>query len=60
MKKQVDTLEERIHVGLDIGTTKIAMVAGRLNGDGKLEILGHQIVQSKGVRRGTVINVQKL
>lgn len=59
MKKQVDTLEERIHVGLDIGTTKIAMVAGRLNGDGKLEILGHQIVQSKGVRRGTVINVQK-
>lgn len=59
MKKQTNNLEERIYVGLDIGTTKLAMVAGRLNEDGKLEIIGYEVVPSKGVRRGTVINVQK-
>ena len=32
--------EQPIIVGLDIGTTKIAVIAGRKNEFGKLEILG--------------------
>ena len=32
--------EQPIIVGLDIGTTKIAAIAGRKNEYGKLEILG--------------------
>ena len=32
--------EQPIIVGLDIGTTKIAAIAGRKNEFGKLEILG--------------------
>lgn len=59
MKKQNNNSEEQIYVGLDIGTTKLAMVAGKQNADGKLEIIGHEVSTSKGVRRGTVINVQK-
>jgi len=59
MKKQINNSEERIYVGLDIGTTKLAMVAGKQNEDGKLEIIGYEVSNSKGVRRGTVINVQK-
>ena len=34
MKKQNNNSEEQIYVGLDIGTTKLAMVAGKQNADG--------------------------
>ena len=32
--------EDKIIFGLDIGTTKIVCLAGRLNEHGKLEIMG--------------------
>lgn len=43
-----------IVVGLDIGTTKIAALAGKLNEHGKIEILGMGKSESTGVRRGIV------
>jgi cell division protein FtsA len=46
-----------IIVGLDIGTTKIAVIVGRKNEHGKIEILGHGKVPSIGVKRGVVANI---
>ena len=37
--------KEKIVVGLDIGTTKIAAIVGRLNEYGKLEVLGFFVAQ---------------
>jgi cell division protein FtsA len=47
-----------IIVGLDIGTTKIAVIAGRRNEHGKIEIIGHGRTESIGVKRGVVSNIE--
>jgi cell division protein FtsA len=47
-----------IIVGLDIGTTKIAVIVGRKNEYGKIEILGFGKVPSIGVKRGVVSNIE--
>lgn len=46
-----------IIVGLDIGTKKIAAIVGRRSQFGKIEILGHGLAESIGVKRGVVINI---
>ncbi|MEI7982358.1 MAG: cell division protein FtsA, partial [Bacteroidota bacterium] len=46
-----------IIVGLDIGTTKIAVIVGRKNEHRKIEILGYGKVPSIGVKRGVVANI---
>jgi cell division protein FtsA len=46
-----------IVVGLDIGTTKIAVIVGKKNDHGKIEILGYGKVPSIGVKRGVVSNI---
>jgi cell division protein FtsA len=48
-----------IIVGLDIGTTKIAAIAGRKNEFGKLEILGFGRANSNGVQHGMVLNIDQ-
>lgn len=48
-----------IIVGLDIGTTKIAAIAGRKNEYGKLEILGFGRANSNGVQHGMVLNIDQ-
>lgn len=48
-----------IVVGLDIGTTKIAVVVGRENENGKIEILGFGTSESIGVKRGFVSNIEQ-
>ena len=52
-------LEQPIIVGLDIGTTKIAAIAGRKNEYGKLEILGFGRANSNGVKHGQVLNIDE-
>jgi cell division protein FtsA len=47
-----------IIVGLDIGTTKIAVIVGHKNEHGKVEILGYGKVPSIGVKRGVVSNIE--
>jgi cell division protein FtsA len=48
-----------IVVALDIGTTKVCCIAGRKNEYGKIEILGVGKVESAGVLRGVVSNIEK-
>ena len=50
---------EKIIVGLDIGTTKICAIVGRKNEFGKLEVLGMGKAESDGVIRGIVTNIDK-
>lgn len=48
---------QKIAVGLDIGTTKVAACVGRRNKEGKIELLGYGEYLSLGVQRGQVINI---
>ncbi len=48
-----------ILAAIDIGTTKIVTIVGRLNDNGKLEIIGMSKTPSKGVKRGVVLNIEE-
>ena len=50
---------DKIIVGLDIGTTKICAIVGKKNEFGKLEVLGMGKSESDGVIRGIVVNIDK-
>ncbi len=50
---------DKLIVGLDIGTTKICAIIGRKNEFGKLEVLGMGKAVSDGVDRGIVTNIEK-
>jgi cell division protein FtsA len=47
----------KIAVGLDIGTTKIVAMIGRKNEYGKIEVVGIGKAKSLGVKRGVVSNI---
>lgn len=51
--------QDKIVVGLDIGTTKICAIVGRKNEFGKLEVLGMGKAESEGVVKGIVFNIDK-
>jgi cell division protein FtsA len=46
-------------VALDIGTTKVCCLAGKKSAHGKVEIIGIGKVESVGVLRGVVSNIEK-
>lgn len=46
-----------IVVGLDIGTTKICAVVGEITPKGEVDIIGIGTSQSRGLRKGVVINI---
>jgi cell division protein FtsA len=48
-----------IVAAIDIGTTKIVTIVGRMNDMGKLEIIGMSKTPSKGVKRGVVLNIEE-
>ncbi len=51
--------KDQIVVALDIGTTKVCAIAGRKDQYGKIEVLGYGKVESIGVLRGVVSNIEK-
>lgn len=53
MAKQLNTI-----VGLDIGTSKISVVIAKLSPDARLEVIGVGTSQSRGLRKGVVINIE--
>ena len=52
-------LESNIAVGLDIGTTKVCIVVAEKDKSGKLNVLGKGCSHSVGLRRATVVNINK-
>ncbi|MCF8225716.1 MAG: cell division protein FtsA [Bacteroidales bacterium] len=51
--------KNRIVAAIDIGTTKIVSLIGRLNEQNRLEVLGISRSASKGVKRGVVLNIEE-
>lgn len=51
--------KEKLVVGIDIGTTKIACVVGKIDSFGKVTILGIGRSKSDGVKRGIVLNIDQ-
>ena len=45
-------------VGLDIGTSKILAIVAELSPDGQLAILGIGTQESRGLKRGVVVNIE--
>jgi len=52
-------MNERLLVGLDIGTSKVTAVIGERAVDGVLDIIGVGTVPSEGIRGGAVVNLEK-
>jgi cell division protein FtsA len=52
-------MKNSIISAIDIGTTKIIAIIGRKTDSGKFEILGLGRHDSKGVRRGEVLNIEE-
>jgi cell division protein FtsA len=52
--------KERIIVGLDIGTSVIRVVIGELNeSTDKLEVIGTASIESGGINKGSIVNIEK-
>ena len=49
--------KEQIVSGLDIGTTKICMLIGRVREDKKIEILSTGYSHSRGLKKGIVVDM---
>lgn len=45
-------------VGLDIGTSKVVAIVGEVNSDGSLSIVGIGRHRSRGLKKGTVVNIE--
>ncbi|MEO0731939.1 MAG: cell division protein FtsA [Bacteroidota bacterium] len=54
-----DTTQNHTIAALDIGTTKVCALVGQRDRHGRLEILGTGKVESEGVMRGVVSNIEK-
>src|SRR5882762_3046808 len=48
---------ERYLVGLDVGTSRVTAVVGEARDDGALDIVGIGVAESRGIKRGVVVNV---
>ena len=49
--------QQRMIVGLDIGTSKVVAIVGEINPEGTLEIIGIGSHSSQGLKKGVVINI---
>ena len=49
---------KEIIVGLDIGTSKIVALVGEVNAEGRLNIIGMGSQDSRGLRKGVVVNIE--
>lgn len=52
-------MNERIVVGVDIGTTKVCAIIASHNAQGQINILGIGVSESDGLNRGVVVNIEK-
>jgi cell division protein FtsA len=50
--------DEKLIVGLDIGTSKVLAIVGELTGNGEIEIIGVGHHPSRGMKKGVVVNIE--
>ena len=53
-----ESASENMIVGLDIGTSKVVAIVGDINADGGLDIMGIGSHLSRGLKKGTVVNIE--
>jgi len=51
--------KDQIITAVDIGTTKIVTIVGKIHANNRLEVLGLGKTISKGVKRGVVLNIEE-
>ena len=49
--------KDRYIVGLDIGTTKVCILVAEIRDDASIDIIGMGSCDSKGLRKGVIINI---
>jgi cell division protein FtsA len=50
--------KDRYLVGLDVGTSKVCAIVGELVADNGLDIVGIGVAESRGIRRGVIVNLE--
>ena len=50
--------ESRTLTAIDVGTSKVCSIAGRISSSRRLQVLAHSAVPSEGLRKGNVIDVE--
>ncbi|NBB78844.1 MAG: cell division protein FtsA [Verrucomicrobia bacterium] len=50
---------DRVVAAVEIGTSKVAVLLGEIVGDGGLNIIGHNVGSSKGVKKGAITDLDK-
>lgn len=50
--------DQRLIVGLDIGTSKVTAIVGELQEDGEIEVIGFGMHPSRGLKKGVVVNIE--
>jgi cell division protein FtsA len=50
--------DEKLIVGLDIGTSKVLAIVGELTSNGEIEIIGVGHHPSRGMKKGVVVNIE--
>jgi len=50
--------KERYLVGLDVGTSKVTAIVGEIAEDGAIDIIGIGMADSRGIKRGLVVNLE--
>lgn len=50
--------EHNFTVGLDIGTSKVVAIVGKRSEDGQVDIIGIGSHESRGLKRGVVVNIE--
>ncbi len=55
MPKKTD---QRLLVGLDIGTSKVVAIVGELQEDRSVEVIGFGMHPSRGLKKGVVVNIE--
>ena len=51
-------MDDRVVVGIDVGTTKICTLVAKEESPGQLRILGTGIENSQGLRKGVVVDLE--
>lgn len=50
--------DNRMIVGLDIGTSKVVAIVGEVDADEEINIVGIGLHQSRGLKKGVVVNIE--
>jgi len=52
------TIEKKLIVGLDIGTSKVVAIVGEISNEGTTDIIGIGSHPSNGLKKGVVVNIE--